>query len=225
MRELRKYLKTLPDEKIDEANLNRAAKPLETNSSGDKDIDENKDFSPKTDIANNSYVPETIENLKSDSDLINCQSLLETPQNAVTNADSVNNTNVAEMAVNLNTEKDFVNETNLVDNSANHESETESNAGNVENMENSAGKTDIVENTNVARTVDDCVRNLNAESEVSRIQVCEISTSELVKRELDLTSAPKACSVLGEDLLRKLASGVASDCVVSVGDWDFPAHR
>ena len=51
------------------------------------------------------------------------------------------------------------------------------------------------------------------------------SISELVWKELSLKRAPKACSVLGEDLLRKLVRQVAADCIVSVGDWEFPAHR
>lgn len=72
-----------------------------------------------------------------------------------------------------------------------------------------------------------CTENtgINLHSEISRVPVSEISTCELIKSELGLTLAPKACSLLGEDLLRKLARGVASDCVVSVGDWEFPAHR
>ena len=51
------------------------------------------------------------------------------------------------------------------------------------------------------------------------------SISEIVWKELSLKKAPKACSMLGEDLLRKLVRQVASDCIVSVGDWEFPAHR
>ena len=51
------------------------------------------------------------------------------------------------------------------------------------------------------------------------------SISEIVWKELSLKRAPKACSVLGEDLLRKLVRQVGADCIVSVGDWEFPAHR
>ena len=51
------------------------------------------------------------------------------------------------------------------------------------------------------------------------------SISEIVWKELSLKRAPKACSMLGEDLLRKLVRQVAADCIVSVGDWEFPAHR
>ena len=95
---------------------------------------------------------------------------------------------------------------------ANPYSENDTKAGSVENLENCGEK-------------QDCLGAVKLKSNVSRIPISEISNDELVKRELGLEIVPEACSVLGEDLLRKLVVGVACDCVVSVGDWDFPAHR
>ena len=221
MRELRKYFKTSSTEEIDDVALNSTAEPLEANFSGDRCINENKENgNSKTDMVNNSDGTETVKNLVSDSDTVEGKICEEISEKASIN-DSVRNSIVA----NNDTENSLVNETNLVDNLANQESETDSKVGNGENSENFAGKPDSVENKNCDRTSDNIFMNPSVESEMSRIPVSEISTGELVKRELGLTIAPEACCVLGEDLLRKLANGVACDCVVSVGDWEFPAHR
>ena len=94
------------------------------------------------------------------------------------------------------------------------------------NQTDSENSSSVVEDTTANKTeLSDSENSRVKDTAFSRIPSCEISTSELIKKELNLKSAPKACSVLGEDLLRKLARGVACDCVVGAGDWEFPAHR
>ena len=91
--------------------------------------------------------------------------------------------------------------------------------------ENAISNTGIVQDTSHDTEHSDFTMLNASEKEVSRIPRDEVPTSELVKKELNLVTAPRTCSLLGEDLLRKLVRGVASDCVVTVGDWEFPTHR
>ena len=195
MKELRKYFKASSNEEVDSSTLNSSTDPIEANDSGQRDVNENEERKLEDGT-------ETDDNLEN--------GLVHMGDGTYTSNNLEND--LVKMETQLDIENKNCNAAKLVAGLANPETEIDTKAGSVEKVENCDEK-------------QDCLGAVKLESNVSRIPMSEISTGELVKRELGLGIVPEACSMLGEDLLRKLVGGVACDCVVSVGDWDFPAHR